>query len=1614
MKYGQGNKFPDWDTLYEAPIKKLMDKKLGVTKVDAKGVETVVTPAVELTVDELSTVAYLQNLKLQRTLILNEFNGAHTLEEVQKVIQKYKEKELLKDAHLYGNLGDSTKVIADPIYNTRAEKLRGRMIANESSIKEHNMKLEHQNGKEIERLKKTIAPSLADQKKLNADIGKYKKQLEKAQAELPKVWNKGDKFDSVYAKIVELKKKIPELQKARIPSTPEEIASVRMKISDLNNERWGATPGISKDMTENLKVNRKEPAILLHSEKDDIRKRIMDSRMAMDEANGVKVNFKSAKENATKMELILDQVEPLLQKKYPKGLNDFNSRQVREINAVLELNYVEGLTELNAFQIRQVESVTGIPFKKGFADLSSFQQNSLIRWATDNAESLEKGERLIGGYTAEQNAKFAKDIKQRADMDKMNTIKSQIENGSDVLLPIGVGKIQEIKVGNVGQHSYTVLMRDGRTVTAVPGDVARVFKKESTIEEKVAEVQIEKAIETSRITGEFEDGIASHQKIIEDSIEKLKVTNHETRQAKMKLRDDYVTQTHNVRANLEELEINKRNLEEAYKQGKFDPVEDVLKNLHKHNIAKSATRLDDIEKQLKNFNLDTPPKQYPDIDMSKLSREEDTLYRIRQARGKVSLETFNKEVANYKKLTDEKKLLEFKSTESMDKLTELNKKAIPQADSDTIEKLTAKLKETEDMLLNDDALDTFMKTSIGENAYDKIARANDAKMGMLFLDTMTDVPEKVIRATHLLHDEFARIGMEEVKAGKLTQGQFDALTNEYLFHLLTPAGEKHFAKVDAKGVGTFGDVYGYGRKSFNGSGISRTAINLPDGLGGVIHHPTIEQINAHFAEELKGKNLFSENVFEIYQARASRSVEMLYDTKYTDEMLSVFGKDYVGVEKGFNTVMNYGKLKSASQDVSRLGVDMQISRATTDYVKSQGIPALASRTVVNRMGLQMNGRFPMFDTPMQALEYKKAVSAEIGRHAEMFVKENFDNATRKQMFADGVDGFAGKKLGDLATPMIEFDHVGVTEVKGAFDGVLGEYTSHIKEKLFNTMVGFHYNDVGKVMDKADKKKLMEELETLSLVDMRSKVDLLKEGRDVVDVARVDRLIGNLDKLEKVKPLEIKSVNDVIVQKANQMRKLQIYKDQRRWLQIYDKFTHIIKLNQTTILPQFHARNKISNTFLNWLGVGSDAVNKEFQIQAYRAVHNKGEVEGMLKIKDAHGVESEIPWSEVYAEARRNDAIGKGFFKQDEVLDVGGRETVKGNWKPWDTKNFIPYKKGSAFGSLIEDQDRLIHFASQVSRGMGFEEAGISANKYLFDYGDLTSFEQSVMKRIMPYYTWLRKNSVLQVDQMIQHPEKYQYVAKVMGGIKGMVDEEDRINPFFVNDFALDWIQTPFEVTNPDGVKEPVLLNPNLPFMDLSRIPDITHPVDSLKGLFSQSNPIFKTPIEQIANKNVFFDSPITDTSKWKMDNPKLGRVTGETKGNQVTDRLDHVAGQNGAFSVLKGFATKSGVDLGLHALNSGLGVKALSYNYEGYKGVKLAQMIESGDWGEEPLNIHDIRKKFHDIKRYLDGDSYEGDPAETLPDSFFDADTTTDEKAETIKHNLNVKMRMEAMARMLK
>lgn len=93
---------------------------------------------------------------------------------------------------------------------------------------------------------------------------------------------------------------------------------------------------------------------------------------------------------------------------------------------------------------------------------------------------------------------------------------------------------------------------------------------------------------------------------------------------------------------------------------------------------------------------------------------------------------------------------------------------------------------------------------------------------------------------------------------------------------------------------------------------------------------------------------------------------------------------------------------------------------------------------------------------------------------------------------------------------------------------------------------------------------------------------------------------------------------------------------------------------------------------------------------------------------------------------------------------------------------LPKAWGGKFLSrVVENQARAANFMGNFKKTGVWSDAAAHANKFLFDYGDLTKFQRSVMRLVFPFFTWNIKNVHLQFEMMQKSPHFYANFHRLM-------------------------------------------------------------------------------------------------------------------------------------------------------------------------------------------------------------------------------------------------------------
>jgi hypothetical protein len=211
------------------------------------------------------------------------------------------------------------------------------------------------------------------------------------------------------------------------------------------------------------------------------------------------------------------------------------------------------------------------------------------------------------------------------------------------------------------------------------------------------------------------------------------------------------------------------------------------------------------------------------------------------------------------------------------------------------------------------------------------------------------------------------------------------------------------------------------------------------------------------------------------------------------------------------------------------------------------------------------------------------------------------------------------------------------------------------------------------------------------------------------------------------------------------------------------------------------------------------------------------------------------------------AFKQGLYNEQHVIPFDQVNFPEGKGRPLleslGLRGFTPGDAGN-----FERKGKIIQ-GSHLDNAL--RESVEKIAKFQFDYGDLTNFERNVIKPWVPFYSWLKNNTMLQLDQLNKNPRFYSTWNHGIEGMHNWSNMNEGDMEYLPPNAQLDYIPLPFQrpnAENPEKMDE-VMLNPNLPMNDISKIGDI-------RSVASSINPFLKVPAELLTGKNIFFDQDI--------------------------------------------------------------------------------------------------------------------------------------------------------------
>lgn len=344
-----------------------------------------------------------------------------------------------------------------------------------------------------------------------------------------------------------------------------------------------------------------------------------------------------------------------------------------------------------------------------------------------------------------------------------------------------------------------------------------------------------------------------------------------------------------------------------------------------------------------------------------------------------------------------------------------------------------------------------------------------------------------------------------------------------------------------------------------------------------------------------------------------------------------------------------------------------------------------------------------------------------------------------------------------------------------------------------------------------------------------------------------------------------SIESNVIDVINQNSLKQNNLTENAFFKLFDKFTSVYKMANTIYSPSFYGNNAIGNAFNSFLYCGAAAFDPR-KIKIARGIASSGDPKQFLTL---HG--------ETYSYKQLRDICGRLGISNTSFYEHEIKEDAKG------FANLKLNKKLLEISSGIEDTQRIALFVEALDNTGDFSKAVDVVNKFLFDYSDLSEFEHKVMKRAIPFYTFMRKNNPLQLEQIFVNPQIYRNLNygfnnfEVMSG-SNYVEDTNR------NEWRKDYVQLPFQING-----ENIGFNLNLPYETLERL--------TPSKILGQSNPLIKALPELYSGKYAYTGMDVNSVPEYLMNQVAPVRI------------MDGISDKEGVSKALYGLSQATGINV---------------------------------------------------------------------------------------------------------
>jgi hypothetical protein len=374
----------------------------------------------------------------------------------------------------------------------------------------------------------------------------------------------------------------------------------------------------------------------------------------------------------------------------------------------------------------------------------------------------------------------------------------------------------------------------------------------------------------------------------------------------------------------------------------------------------------------------------------------------------------------------------------------------------------------------------------------------------------------------------------------------------------------------------------------------------------------------------------------------------------------------------------------------------------------------------------------------------------------------------------------------------------------------------------------------------------------------------KHVDDVKDMTGFRKLAITANQDDRLKPLGAYMNNyvfekDVARHLDSYFSTMQNPRGMHPFLDKFDRLQGLWKASTLFMFPAYHSRNFVGNIWNNHLADATMVLPNRFGTTGYYSAA----ANYLPARKSVVAMDGITLGGQKYTRRQMDDLLEEhGILNQFREflaipeVGIGVKELPGGEFLGRIPGVGQATELGIKTGSWLENNARTAHFFSVLDKSKNksalgrAREAAASTKKHLFNYDELTDFEQASFRRIFPFFAWTRNNLPLQVRNAVSQPQKFSQLKSIIDFV-----EDDKPKPRGEDVLIQKWMRknSPIRTRGDEnGDPEYFLLGGWLPAADIGKL------AEPWKILADELSPFIKEPGEQLANFDLFLEREIVE------------------------------------------------------------------------------------------------------------------------------------------------------------